>query len=801
MEKHFILDDVHYKCQVTAIAFHPVRREIVAGFEDGSMKWWEQDSGKLMMTTREHTGWVTDFIFIHQRKYFFSCSHDGFVVVWGSGGNVLEKIRIGGPIYTVAHNIRRGQLVLGMTNSIMLYWLDFDQKATTCLNISNPEHSRDHTDIVNCVVCNESRVYTAGYDCRMCIYDTTFGKAGLSLIYRNNYAHEAGITCMIMIRDNDNNKWLLTGSFDQSVKVWSQDGKLRQSVSSCFYDTITSICYLPRARLAWIASNGQKPILFDPKSGENVTEFIPTFESDTKDRGNDYYYHRIVKLRNNPDSGQLVSATSRRHVIVWKFIPSGCITSLKLKCAIESLAYTKKAPLLFFSGAADGCVYKWERSQNSTFIFSVDQLSRKESLEKQEALLYNRGELPDSVSTMYLNLASGRKNPELPKHVIRSKNISLLNTRFVEHLDLLVVSSEDGNCYVWGFDYAVVSALKDLENEKKAKKARKASDYIENANYNLLKGSGNGTPSDIPSTPIPSTPATTSTPRDSITPGRASTPAAGLMVDEPHSSNQSSNGVVDSVTDRVAGFICKNVLLGHASCVSAMCVIYNKDLYETTFLLTGGWDRRLLIWNLNEQGKYYDQLRYPDTQFGCIPDGTLEDGGMFACDGVILHLEYCAKRNEFAYASSDNIVYIRSFSNDGSLMHIKSTLEGHEQEITAIKWNEYYQKWVTSSEDGTIKVWAEDGSVCEDTLNTQGIVTTICIDLNNGCVVAAVDHFIKVFDLETNHLVQTNVGHTENIRCIMHVVELSQYMSGSYDNTLRIWNSYRKPAKKIKKEN
>ena len=51
------------------------------------------------------------------------------------------------------------------------------------------------------------------------------------------------------------------------------------------------------------------------------------------------------------------------------------------------------------------------------------------------------------------------------------------------------------------------------------------------------------------------------------------------------------------------------------------------------------------------------------------------------------------------------MVYIREFSPNGSEMRMCNTLQGHELEITSVRWNHVYDKWITGSEDGTIRIW------------------------------------------------------------------------------------------------
>ncbi|XP_020913413.1 U5 small nuclear ribonucleoprotein 40 kDa protein [Exaiptasia diaphana] len=316
-----------------------------------------------------------------------------------------------------------------------------------------------------------------------------------------------------------------------------------------------------------------------------------------------------------------------------------------------------------------------------------------------------------------------------------TSNAALLRSVFVENLDLLVVSSEDHNIYLWGFDENAVSVLQNM---------RPADESLIIKYAILLEGKN--------------------------------------TIRKPEEENTE-----DSVTNRVAGFVCKHVLTEHTNCVTGLAVVGKEVGFGTTYLISAGWDRRILLWDL-ERARFHDAFRNTDSKS--------HENEELASDGIIMDLTYSVERNEFAYASSDKLVYIRQFSDKGDEMTLSAVLQGHEAEVTQVKWSSVCSKWVTGSEDGTIRVWTADGMSCEMVLSALGAVSALCIDQVNGCVVAGVQEVIRVYDTEARKIVQKNVGHTDSVRCIIHIPERSQYISASWDNTLRIWNAYKNTGRK-----
>ncbi|GCC21546.1 hypothetical protein chiPu_0020018 [Chiloscyllium punctatum] len=243
-----------------------------------------------------------------------------------------------------------------------------------------------------------------------------------------------------------------------------------------------------------------------------------------------------------------------------------------------------------------------------------------------------------------------------------------------------------------------------------------------------------------------------------------------------------------SVNNRVSGFVCKKVLSHHIQPVGGVAVVGRDQGYSTDYLISGGWDRRICVWDLQACVLH-------DIFSNTAPDER-SNVQELACDGAILDLAYSPKRNEFAYSSSDGMIYIRHFSPTTSQMKLVSVLQGHEADVTAILWHSLLNKWLSGSEDGSIRLWNEDGTKCEQILVANGAVNCLCIDRVNGCILAGIQESLRVYDPESFTQVQRNIGHMDSIRSIIHIPERSQYVTASWDRTLRIWNSYVKPLPK-----
>ena len=193
----------------------------------------------------------------------------------GPAGNVLDKVHIGKPIYCMSLNERRKEIIFGTSDSLQFHKIYEHKVNNHYIEIKSNFTIQEHTNIVRCVLTSDSRIYSAGYDGTLVIYDCHYtGDESAIKFFKNKRAHDAGISSLIVEKDNiENNTWLVTGSFDKSLKIWTNDGKLVHKFDG-FITSITGICYVPKNKTVWCVAGTNSAYIYDPKSGENVSLMV-----------------------------------------------------------------------------------------------------------------------------------------------------------------------------------------------------------------------------------------------------------------------------------------------------------------------------------------------------------------------------------------------------------------------------------------------------------------------------------------------------------------------------------------------
>ncbi|KAJ3043664.1 hypothetical protein HDV00_004437 [Rhizophlyctis rosea] len=577
------------------------------------------------------------------------------------------------------------------------------------------------------------------------IYDIPHhGDLKLRVSHVISNAHDAAISCMVYGKDQDNS-WLITGSFDRMVKLWSLDGNLLQRFDG-FSDTITSVCYVIPTQTLWVTAGSTIPIVFDPRSGVNVSDFVSTDDPRLQHHGATPIFKHLLFV---PETYEVVGITNRRSIIMWRYNQMASVTVLPGHAdVVECLTFTSKEPLLIFSGGDDGLIRKWERLQLNTFMYSEETLILPKEEKPEEAILIN----------------TFSRNPEE-----RRKKQSALHKRISEKLDVWKRFMEDDTEQQQQVALMSGAAMRDFQRKQQRMEAPKQRRRHESLTADddesvVRAGIGGMAVADKPAARPGVVSLCYYEELDLLISGyedskihvwgyNEETVKYVGDVDAKDKELLDANGIPnDGVTNRVAGMTLKFSLPGHFEAVTA--------------LVSTGWDRRICIWDLTG-------ARLQDVFRGGQPGG----GGReeLAADGIILDIEYCAERNEIAYASADKLAYVRRFSPKGDEMVLLAVLHGHEAEVTQ----------------------PSTGIPCLRVINNDGPVTALCIDSLNGCIVSgSQDKIIRVIDPEKkDEVVQKNVGHLDEIRSIIHIPVRGQYVSASWDNTVRIWNAYKKGSR------
>ena len=143
-----------------------------------------------------------------------------------------------------------------------------------------------------------------------------------------------------------------------------------------------------------------------------------------------------------------------------------------------------------------------------------------------------------------------------------------------------------------------------------------------------------------------------------------------------------------------------------------------------------------------------------------------------------------------ASCSEDKTIKIFNPKNN---YHCDITLTGHSSKVNNI-CQLPNGKLVSCSNDKSIKIWKISESLfeCEYTITNAHNQEIICIIplTNDRMTSCSDDKTVKIWNSKDPYdLIQTLIGHTRYITSIIQAKQKDIIISGSWDNTLRIWDA------------
>ncbi len=122
--------------------------------------------------------------------------------------------------------------------------------------------------------------------------------------------------------------------------------------------------------------------------------------------------------------------------------------------------------------------------------------------------------------------------------------------------------------------------------------------------------------------------------------------------------------------------------------------------------------------------------------------------------------------------------------------YLLKRFEGHQDEATAVAFTPDSQRIVSASLDFTIRIWDIENlqplRVFQG--HERGVITVTVSPDNRHVVSGSADNTIKLWDIESGDLLQTFNGHLAPVRTSAVCPDNRHLVSGSDDNTLKMWD-------------
>ncbi|CAM6099734.1 unnamed protein product [Calypogeia fissa] len=725
--------DAH-SAPILCVAFDGSRNEIYSGGRDCLIKVWDSESGRLLRYQQQHSNWVMDLLFVPSPvKILFSCSLDGNIVVWSDRGRLLQVIEFGGPTFCMAWDSKRRQLFVGGRGAVQSYIVlrssanyiqtNSERKAVSYLKFLELNYCLcNHDDVVLGICCSDKgKVFTVGMDRALCFFDSDRPD---DTIKKVENCHEGGITTIAFDKDG---KWLVTGAYDGTVKIWSQEGHCLDSFDK-ITDCVTSIAYVRATKSYWVSGRHKSVVVIDPLAPAIMTEWV----ADTSE------FHDLIlsKVLHCSVRNLVIGISVERKITIWQYdrcaphrVLHGHTNWVEVVIVSNRRAYKERLLMKDMTDILPErkkfAANKPRQAMSSSASSQLpgDPLGPATNPSTPSEEHKSVGVTPKTATPECTSLASGGSTSH-EQMDLSAAEISKLPPMTVAFEPEVFSGGADGSILKW---LTHPDPNKDIWMRRNlAPKTNKAiTCMLHHTELDILiTGTG-----------------------------------------DHHISIWNMDGSRSVPLWRSAIRQAKgpDILKGHTGKVVGLCAL------PELVLVSASADKSLRFWDLS--------TRLPTDVYDFAQDCPFED------------MTYSPTREEIATCGGDPDVKIWGGEKRKK---VKYQLKGAAGDVTMVRWSASHGGlWITASEQGTICTWSPE---TQEFLNTlcplKQPITTLFVDEENDFVVLSYifDYSIRVHPLGSlGEEICSYKGHTDQVHSIIYLKERHQFISGSWDTTLRVW--------------
>ncbi|MDZ8095458.1 MAG: AAA-like domain-containing protein, partial [Nostoc sp. DedQUE05] len=319
---------------VNSVVFSPDGKTLASASTDNTIKLWNLDTGKKIITLSGHSNWVNSVVFSPDGKTLASASFDNTIKLWNldTGREITTLSGHSNSVHSVVFSPDGKTLAsASFDNTIKLWNLDTGREITTLSGHSNSVYSVVFSP-------NGKTLASASFDKTIKLWSLNTRKEITTLS-----GHSDSVYSVVFSPDG---KTLASASGDKTIKLWSLDTGKEITTLSGHSDSVYSVVFSPDGKSLASASFDNTIKLWNLDTRKEITTLSGHNDS-------------VKSVVFSPNGKTLASASRDKTIKLWSLDTRKEITTLSgHNDSVKSVVFSPNGKTLA-SASRDKTIKLW----------------------------------------------------------------------------------------------------------------------------------------------------------------------------------------------------------------------------------------------------------------------------------------------------------------------------------------------------------------------------------------------------------------------------------------------------------